>query len=160
MENEEPYSSTKIRVLLQNGEPAKAASMLGRYWEIEGRVESGSGLGRELGFPTANLSLGEHLHPKPGIYAVRAGIDEGGDTAWQAGVGYFGTRPTFAGEGFLFEVYFFDGTPDLYGKHLRVQLIDFLREDATFADAESLQRQMKEDVARAREVLAKAGDPA
>lgn len=159
-EGGEAYSSTKIRTLLQNGAPAEAASLLGRYWEIEGRVEAGSGLGRELGFPTANIALGDHLQPKPGIYAVRAGIDEGKDTAWQEGVAYLGTRPTFAGTTLLFEVYFFDETLDLYGKHLRVQLIDYLREDATFEDAEALKHQMKEDAARARAILAKAGDPA
>ncbi|MCE2510357.1 MAG: bifunctional riboflavin kinase/FAD synthetase [Alphaproteobacteria bacterium] len=157
---EEPYSSTKIRTLLQNGEPAKAAAMLGHYWEIEGRVEAGSGLGHELGFPTANIALGDHLQPKLGIYAVRAGIDEGAETVWRDGAGYFGTRPTFSGAGLFFEVYFFDGNPDLYGKHLRVRLIGYLREDTTFEDAETLQHQMTEDVARAREVLAKAGDPA
>ncbi len=159
-EKGEAYSSTKIRTLLQNGAPAEAASLLGRYWEIEGRVEAGSGLGRELGFPTANIAMGDHLRPKPGIYAVRAGIDEGKDTTWQEGVAYLGTRPTFGGTNLLFEVYFFDGTLDLYGKHLRVQLIGYLREDATFEDAEALKHQMKEDAARAREVLAKAGDPA
>jgi len=156
----EVYSSTKIRALLQNGAPEEAALLLGRYWEIEGRVETGSGLGRELGFPTANFALGDHLQPKPGIYAVRAGVDEGKNTVWQESVAYLGTRPTFGGTTMLFEVYFFDGTPDLYGKRLRVQLIGYLREDETFEDAEALKRQMKKDAVQAREILAKTGDPA
>ncbi len=154
------YASTAIREYLWKGEPAKAARLLGRPWEIEGRVEEGAGRGRGLGFPTANLALGDHLHPKAGIYAVRAGVDAGLATVWRKGVAYLGTRPTFGAGNLLLEVHFFDAAPDLYGKHLRVQMIEFLREDATFEDGDHLRRQMEEDAKRAREVLAAADDPA
>jgi len=160
MTNGEAYSSTKIRDHLREGRPDQAARLLGHFWEVAGRVEPGAGLGRDLGFPTANLALGDHLHPKAGIYAVRAGIDAGPDTLWQDGVAYLGTRPTFGGGTKLLEVHFFAAQETLYGKHLRVQFLAYLREDATFADAEALQRQMAEDRRRAGEVLAKAGDPA
>src|SRR5262249_8218778 len=71
----EPYSPTRVREHLRAGRPQNAARLLGRPWEIEGRVEHGEKLGRKLGFPTANLSLGEYLEPAHGIYAVKAGID-------------------------------------------------------------------------------------
>ncbi|PCJ59345.1 MAG: riboflavin biosynthesis protein RibF [Rhodospirillaceae bacterium] len=156
----DPFSSTKIRDHLRHGRPGEAAKLLGRYWEITGRVEHGAGLGRDLGFPTANLALGDHLRPKAGIYAVRAGCDAGKDTVWQDGVAYLGTRPTFDGQSLRLEVNFFNAPGTLYGKQLRVQLIAYLREDATFADAETLKLQMAKDRAQAFEVLAKTTDPA
>ena len=156
----EAFSSTKIRDHLRQGQPDEAAKLLGRYWEITGRVEHGAGLGRDLGFPTANLALGNHLHPKAGIYAVRAGCDAGKGTHWQDGVAYLGTRPTFNGRSLRLEVNFFEDPGMLYSKQLRVQLIAYLREDATFADAETLTLQMAKDQKLAVEVLAKAPDPA
>lgn len=160
VEGGEICSSTRIRDHLREGRPVDAAHLLGRPWEIAGQVETGAGLGRELGFPTANLALGDHLHPKSGIYAVRAGIDAGPATHWQDGVAYLGTRPTFGGGNLLLEVHLFETAGTLYGKPLRVQMIAYLREDATFADAQALKLQMTEDRRRAGEVLAKTGDPA
>ena len=75
-----------------------AAFVLGRAWEIEGRVEPGARLGRNLGFPTANLHLGDYLRPRLGAYAVRAGIDTGLSTVWHDGVANLGRRPTVGGE--------------------------------------------------------------
>src|SRR5581483_9466617 len=89
----ETYSSTRVREHLRAGRPEDAARLLGRPWEIEGRVEHGERLGRRLGFPTANLALGEYLEPARGIYAVKAGLDEGLATRWRDGVASLGTRP-------------------------------------------------------------------
>jgi riboflavin kinase/FMN adenylyltransferase len=150
-------ASRHIRELLAEGRPIQAAKLLGRYWEIEGRVEHGDALGRTLGFPTANLPLGDYQRPKAGIYAVRAGIDEGAQTVWHDGVASLGWRPTFAGQDLRFEAHLFDFSGDLYGKHLRVALIEYLREERKFDGADALIVQMNKDAAEARAVLA---DPA
>jgi riboflavin kinase/FMN adenylyltransferase len=83
----EPFSSTRVREALAAGDPLAAAAHLGRPWEIEGRVEHGDRRGHGLGFPTANLPLGDYLQPALGIYAIEAGIDEGPGTTWRDGVG-------------------------------------------------------------------------
>lgn len=147
-------ASRRIRELLAAGKPGEAARLLGRFWDIEGRVEQGDQLGRKLGFPTANVALGEHQRPKPGIYAVRAGIDEGAATVWHNGVASLGWRPTFGGQDLRFEVHLFDFTGDLYGRHLRVTLVGYLREELKFDGAEPLIAQMHQDAAQARALLA------
>jgi len=162
----EAYSSTAIRDYLKAGDPNRAASLLGRYWEIEGRVQEGAKLGRALGFPTANISLGDSLEPAYGIYAVSAGIDQGDDTVWRPGVANLGVRPTIE-DGHkepLLEVYLFDFDGDLYGQHMRVALVDYLRPEWKFDDLTALKVQMLEDERRARVILAderwQAGWPA
>ncbi len=153
-------ASRRIRELLADGRPAEAATLLGRFWEIEGRVEHGDKLGRTLGFPTANVALGEQQRPKPGIYAVRAGIDEGANTVWHDAVASLGWRPTFAGQDLRFEVHLFDFTGDLYNRHLRVKLIGYLRPELKFDGAEALIAQMRKDAVDARALLAKVGEDA
>ena len=120
------YSSTAVRQALKTGEPRRATALLGRPWEIEGRVEHGDERGRQLGFPTANIGLGDYLRPAFGVYAVEAGIDLGAATEWYPGVANLGRRPTVAGQVERLEVHLFDFEGDLYGRHLRVRLIDFL----------------------------------
>jgi len=150
----EVYSSSRIRHLIATGEPRAAARLLGRPFEIEATVETGDRLGRELGFPTANLRLRETLHPAFGIYAAQAMIDG----IWRDSVVSLGIRPTVADRGVLLEVHVFDFGGDLYGKALRVRLIDYLRPEAKFPDLEALKRQIAEDcrVARTRLALAAA----
>ncbi|MCC7168545.1 MAG: bifunctional riboflavin kinase/FAD synthetase [Rhodospirillales bacterium] len=149
-----PYSSTAVRACLMSERPAAAAALLGHYWEIEGRVEGGDRRGRQLGFPTANIRLGEFLHPSPGGYVVRAGIDKGGATVWHDGVANFGRRPTFDKKDLILEVHLFDFAGDLYGKHLRVQLIEFLRPEEKFESLDALKAAIVEDCARAKRILA------
>ncbi len=149
----EAYSSTGIRDYLTAGNPTRAALLLGRYWEIEGRVQSGAKLGRELGFPTANIALGEVLEPAYGVYAVRAGVDRGGQTVWHPGVANIGIRPMIEGDEPLLEVHLFDFDEDLYGQHMRVALVDYLRPEMTFDDMETLRVQIVEDSRRARVIL-------
>ncbi len=149
----EAYSSTGIRDYLKAGNPTRAALLLGRYWEIEGRVQAGDKLGRKLGFPTANIALGDVLEPAYGVYAVRAGIDRGEQTVWHAGVANLGVRPMVDGEDPLLEVHLFDLDEDLYGQHMRVALVDYLRPELTFEDLEAMRAQMVEDSRRARVIL-------
>ncbi|MEX1204991.1 MAG: bifunctional riboflavin kinase/FAD synthetase [Dongiaceae bacterium] len=155
----EPFSSTRAREALAAGDPLAAAAQLGRPWEIEGRVERGDRRGHGLGFPTANLPLGDYLQPALGIYAIEAGIDEGRGTTWRGGVGYVGRRPTFAGERVLLEAHLFDFAGDLYGRHLRVAFVDFIRADATFDDVRQLRAQIAADAAEARRRLAAYDGP-
>lgn len=152
-----PVSSTLIRDLLRGGHPAEATAALGRPWEVEGHVQPGDKRGRQLGFPTANLDLEGYLLPKYGVYAVRAAID-GGDAAhpphWIAGVANLGLRPTIGDGKVLLEVHLFDFEGDLYGKLVRVQLIDFLRPEQRFDGLDALRAQIDLDSRRAREILA------
>lgn len=148
------YSSTAVRQALKTGEPRRATALLGRPWEIEGRVEHGDERGRQLGFPTANIGLGDYLRPAFGVYAVEAGIDLGAATEWYPGVANLGRRPTVAGQVERLEVHLFDFEGDLYGRHLRVRLIDFLRPEKKFDGLDALRAQIAQDLARAREILA------
>lgn len=157
---EERFSSTNVRTVLRDGKPREAARMLGRYWEIEGRVESGDKRGRQLGFPTANVPYRDYLHPKKGVYAIRAGVDLGAETVWHSGVANFGNRPTFDKTDVLLEAHLFDTSEDLYGKHLRVALIDYIREERKFDGLEALKAQIKADSDIARHMLAYEGFPA
>jgi riboflavin kinase/FMN adenylyltransferase len=147
------YSSTLVREALRAGRPAEAARLLGRDWEIEGRVEQGDHRGRLLGFPTANLALEEYLQPANGVYAVRAGIDRGDATDWRPGVANFGRRPTFDKSEPLLEVHLLDWSGDLYGKHLRVALVDYLRPERKFPSPEALRQQIAIDCQEARRRL-------
>ena len=147
------YSSSNARELLAAGRCADAARLLGRYWEIAGRVEHGDQRGRTIGFPTANVAHGEYLHPAKGVYAVRAGIDQGTETVWHDGVANFGNRPTFDKKDVLLEVHLFDFNGDLYGRDLRVALIDYLRPERKFDGIAALKAQLETDRDTARRVL-------
>jgi len=147
------YSSTRIRDLLVAGDPRAAAVLLGRFWEIEGRVERGDARGRTIGFPTANLLLDDHLRPAAGVYAVRGGVEEGGSTLWYDGVANLGQRPTFGGSDLRLEAHLFGFDRDIYGRHLRVALIEHLRPERKFPGIDALKAQIAEDAARAQALL-------
>ncbi|MCR6630023.1 MAG: bifunctional riboflavin kinase/FAD synthetase [Magnetospirillum sp.] len=148
------YSSTRVREFLVAGRPGEAAELLGHYWEVEGRVEHGDARGRTIGFPTANFALSEYQRPATGVYAVRAGVDLGGGTIWHDGVANFGRRPTFDKTDEVLEVHLLDADVDLYGKHLRVALIDYLRPEMKFSGLAALRAQIEADVVAARALLA------
>ena len=147
------FASTDIRVMIRRGQVDLAAQALGRIWEIEARVQHGDSRGEAMGFPTANMPLGGALHPGPGIYAVRVGIADSGAMKWHDAAAYIGTRPTFAGEAMLLEVYLFDYSDDLYDRRLRVAFVGAVRKDQTFDSPELLKIQMAADCERAREIL-------
>jgi riboflavin kinase/FMN adenylyltransferase len=146
----EIYSSTRIRESLRHGWAREAAGLLGHQWEIEGRVELGDQRGRTIGFPTANVALGEHLRPRFGVYAVRALVDG----TWRNGVANLGKRPTFGKLQENFEVHLFDFTGDLYGQVIRVALVDFIRAEMKFSGLDALKAQIAADGERARGILA------
>jgi riboflavin kinase / FMN adenylyltransferase len=131
--------------------------LLGRPWEIDGRVEQGDRRGRTIGFPTANIELADYLRPAAGVYAVRAAI--GRDGAWQDGVANLGLRPTFGGSDLRLEVHLLDFAGDLYGRHLRVAFVDYIRAERKFAGLDALKAQIATDAMQARAMLAAARAP-
>jgi len=143
-------SSTRIRQALHDGNITEANEMLGWHWAIEGEVIHGDKRGREIGFPTANIPLGDTLCPAHGIYAVWVDI---GDGKWLPGAANIGLRPMFALAKPLLEVYLLDWSGDLYGKTLKVRPVKHLRPEAKFEGLEALKAQIAKDCAAARDVL-------
>lgn len=144
-----PVSSTRIRRLLQDGYPERAALLLGRPYAVRGEVVHGDARGRTIGFPTANIALGRHLEPQRGVYAVATQI--GGKL--YKGVANIGLRPTVGGTESRLEAYFFEFEGDLYGQELAVQLRCFIRPEQKFPSFEALKAQINRDVAHARRML-------
>jgi len=145
-----PFSSTAVREALVGGRPEDATEVLGRPWEITGRVVSGDQRGRNIGYPTANLLLSDFLRPAFGVYAVRVAIDGPGQPDWMDGVANLGIRPTVDGREERLEVHILDRAPMLYGRCLRVRLLYFLRGERRFDTVEILKEQIAADVAAAR----------
>ncbi|MET0245204.1 MAG: bifunctional riboflavin kinase/FAD synthetase, partial [Sphingomonas sp.] len=144
------FSSSRIRDYLREGRPRDAAYLLTRPFAVEGEVIHGAKLGRELGYPTANMLLGSYLRPAYGIYAVHGRLPDG---RVLNGVANLGIRPSIEPPEELLESYFFDFSGDLYGQTIEVQLIEFLRPEAKFNSLDALKVQMDADAARARELL-------
>ena len=149
-----PVSSGPIRAALAAGRLDDAAEFLGYPWFVSGTVIHGDKRGRELGFPTANLWLDPACALRHGIYAVRAAIAG----RRYDGVASFGRRPMFDSGAVLLEIFVFDFSGDLYGANIDVAFIAWLRDEAMFASAADLMRQMKEDSRLAREALARVDD--
>lgn len=146
-----PISSTRIRRLLQDGYPDRASADLGRAWAIRGVVAHGDKRGRTIGFPTANVPLGQHLEPARGVYAVRVTLPDG---TIVPGVANIGRRPTVNdGPESRVEAHLFDWSGDLYGQDVAVALLAFLRPERKFSGLEELKAQIAQDGQRAREML-------
>jgi riboflavin kinase/FMN adenylyltransferase len=150
----ERVSSSAIRAALAAGDLKKAERLLGRPYSMVGRVVLGQQLGRNLGFPTANLRLGRKRTPLQGIFAVRVHGIEGLPDA--PGVASLGTRPTVGGTVPLLEAHVFDYDGDLYGREIEVEFVAKLREEVHFASLDELVVQMNEDAAQARAVLGRS----
>jgi riboflavin kinase / FMN adenylyltransferase len=146
----ERISSSGVRAALACGDFARAQRWLGRPWSMRGRVMPGKRLGRDLGFPTANLSLERRRAPVEGIFAVRV---HGAGQGALAGVASLGTRPTVDGSRKLLEAHVFDFDDDLYGREIEVEFVAKLREEKCFATLEALTAQMQRDASAARRIL-------
>ncbi|MCU0840647.1 MAG: bifunctional riboflavin kinase/FAD synthetase [Thiobacillaceae bacterium] len=144
-------SSTAVREALAVGDMALAAQLLGRPYSISGRVVGGDRLGRQIGYPTANIQLKHNRPPVTGIFAVHTQGLEAPD--WP-GVASLGTRPTVHANGKpTLEVHLFNFDRSIYRAHLRVEFLHKLRDEARFPDLPSLIRQIDRDAAQARELL-------
>jgi riboflavin kinase/FMN adenylyltransferase len=152
--------SGAVRGALAASDFALAARLLGRPYTMRGRVVRGEQLGRQLGFPTANLRLRRRATPLGGIFAVRArarGPDQGsnpGEAPALAGVASLGTRPTVGGRELLLEVHVFDFAGDLYGRELEVEFVARLRDELRFDSVDAMVEQIHRDAVAARALLA------
>lgn len=158
-------SSSAVRAALAAGELAAAAAMLGRPLRMEGHVVRGRQLGRQLGYPTANLRIRARPSAVGGVFAVfaracgRRGHGQG-DKSWMPAVSSIGWRPTIGGTEPLLEVHIFDFDGDLYGQRLEVEFVAKLRDEAHFASMEQLVAQMRRDEIQARTILTRSEQPA
>lgn len=147
-------SSTNIRQALTDGRPRDAAAMLGHWHRIEGVVIGGEQRGRELGYPTANMSI-DGLHPpKLGVYAVLVDVQDGPHKGSYHGAASLGVRPMFGENTANLETFLFDFKGDLYGSTLSVALVDYLRPELKFDGLEALITQMDADCDQSRAILA------
>jgi riboflavin kinase/FMN adenylyltransferase len=149
--NGERISSGRIREALIAGDSATATHMLSRDYAIEGIVQDGDRRGRELGYPTANMVLGDYQRPRYGIYAVRVALEDGAE---HPGVASLGVRPTFDPPEELLETHLLDFDADLYGRKIEVALHAFIRDEKKFDDIGALVTHMRRDEAQARHLLA------
>ncbi len=145
-------SASRVRSAIQGGHMADANELLGWDWFIEGTVEHGNKRGREIGFPTANVQLGETIHPSYGIYATM--IQIGNETIWRPAATNIGIRPMFKVETGLVEAFIFDFQGDLYGQTVRVRPLRKIRDEMAFASLDDLILQMNKDCADIRKICA------
>ncbi|MFT4730236.1 MAG: riboflavin kinase/FMN adenylyltransferase [Granulosicoccus sp.] len=147
----ERISSTCIRQHLSDGQLDAAASLLGRPYRISGRVIHGEKVGRQLGFPTANVALGDHRPPLLGVFAVMANNVETGQSV--PAVANLGERPTIGGRKLLLEVHALDRSVHWYGHHLSVDFVAQLRKEIRFASLDELKAQIAKDADAARQLM-------
>lgn len=151
----ERVSSTLVRRALENGQLQQAEKLLGQPYSLSGRVAHGEKIGREIGFPTANIHLHRLYTPVLGVFAV---LVHGLGVAPLQGAANVGSRPTVNGSQVLLEVYLFDFNQDIYGRHVRVEFVKKIRDEAKFATIEAMRLQIVEDVMRARSILNEVSD--
>ena len=152
----EPVSSSRIRRALQRGDCDTATALMTRPFAVEGLVQHGDKVGRTIGFPTANVDLGKYLRPAYGIYAVRGVLppDASGERRVLDGAANIGVRPSFDPPKELLEPHFFDFSGDLYGQHIEVEFVRFIRPEAKFDGLDELTAQIAADCDEARQILA------
>jgi riboflavin kinase / FMN adenylyltransferase len=147
-------SSSRVREYLLEGRVDAAHRLLGRYFDLDGRVVPGKGRGRAIGYPTANVDSPNELRPAAGVYAVRTRL--GDEREWRPGAANIGVKPTFGGTNVTIEVHLLDFAGDLYGRAVRVQFLARLRAEQRFSSVEELVAQIGRDVVAARAAIARA----
>ncbi len=150
----ERVSSSRIRACLAAGDLRQARQLLGRPYSLCGRVVHGEKLGRELGFPTANLPVRRRVSPLRGIFVVQAQLSHG---AVRPGVASLGTRPTVNGRETLLEVHMLEPAGDLYGQRMRVFFLKHLRDEQRFASVDLMREQIARDAQAARDYFSQPG---
>ena len=149
----EEISSSTIRKFLKQGLPKKATEMLGKEYQITGKVEKGFQRGRDLGFPTINITFNDTLIPKYGVYAVIVMILSGDKRGMYYGAASIGERPTFGKNIPNLEVHLLDFSGDLYEEMVNISLVEYQREEVAYKDQVSLVTQMKKDCNLSRKIL-------
>ena len=143
-------SSTLIRNYLQIGKLKKANNLLNRNWSIIGKVQRGKQLGKQLGFPTANIDIKNYIIPKKGVYAVKTRINN--NEKCIKGIANLGYRPTFNGKKILLEVHLFKFSKNIYNKYLTVEFLKFIRKEKKFKNIDQLKKQIKIDLLNAKKI--------
>ena len=153
-EGDDALSSSAIRQALRLGDIDRANDILGWPWEMRGVVQKGDQRGRQLGYPTANVPLGDILHPSYGVYATFVKIlEDGPDSPWLPSATNIGIRPMFAVPVGQVETYIFDFNRDIYSKTLCIRPVRRLRGEAKFESLDALISQITQDCAEARKIL-------
>jgi riboflavin kinase/FMN adenylyltransferase len=145
------YATSTARALLQAGQVKAAANILGRPWAVRGVIAHGDARGRTIGFPTANIAMGDYLRPLYGVYAVRGRRLKDGMVL--DGVANFGRRPTVDGTREWLETHFFDFSADIYGEEWEISLIDLIRSEQRFDGLAQLTAAIKQDCEKARQII-------
>ncbi len=152
-----PVSSTAVREAVRCGKVERAADFLGRPWSVAGKVMKGKSRGHKMGFPTANLKLGDYVQPARGVYAVYAQLFNSPKTRL-SGVLNYGIRPTFGGaRDACFETHLFDFKKNIYKKKIEIFFLKRLREEKKFSSELALKKQIKKDIQRAKSTLKQKG---
>ena len=147
-----PVHSTRIRQALAHGALHCSSQLLGRPYTLMGHVVHGDGRGKEIGFPTANIDTQNQMCPPNGVYAIRAKLEH----RWLEGVLNIGVRPTFNGTTVQVESHFFDFDETIYGKPIEIVLVEKIRSERKFPNAETLVQQIQRDITDAAKILAEA----
>jgi riboflavin kinase/FMN adenylyltransferase len=144
-------SSSKIRDLLKKGNVSLANTMLSRNFSIEGKVISGEKLGQQIGFPTANIVIEDtyKLLPQDGVYAVMVSDKD----YKNRGTLYIGKRPTVEGKKRTVEIYLHDYSGDLYGRYLKIDFLDYIRNEKKFNSLDELRKNIKKDINKAEDII-------
>jgi len=145
-------SSTKVRELIGTGDLRAAARLLGRYHFLSGQVVRGRERGRTIGYPTANLASETECIPPDGVYAARVILSDGAYPS----IANIGMRPTFSESARSIEAHIFDFTRDIYGTRIKLELIERIRPERKFDNADALKAQIALDLSKAREILSAA----
>lgn len=145
-------SSTKVREAIAAGDLRGAARLLGRYHFLRGPVVRGRERGRTIGFPTANLASETECIPPDGVYATRVILDDGAYPA----IANIGMRPTFSESERSIEAHIFDFTRDIYGMRIKLELVERIRAERKFDNADALKAQIALDLSKVREILSAA----
>tara|TARA_B100000963_G_scaffold347607_1_gene354150 strand:+ start:1593 stop:2516 length:924 start_codon:yes stop_codon:yes gene_type:complete len=143
-------SSTLIRKYIEKGNVEKVKKILGRNWEIIGKVERGRSLGKKIGFPTCNIDIKNYKIPKLGVYAVKIHFK---DKKSKNGIANIGFRPTFNQKKLVLEVNIFNFSGNLYNKNLSIEFIKFIRSEKKFKGIEELKKQIKVDTKKVKKIF-------
>lgn len=149
--NNDKIGSTQIRLALDEGKLDLATYLLGRNYQIRGKVIHGRGMGKQLGFPTANIDFTNYYLPKRGVYLTKILVDG----KYYDGVTNIGKKPTFKDQAISLETYIFDLDRDLYGQYITIEFIEFMRDEIKYSNKEALVNQINKDVKNAKLLILK-----
>ena len=147
------YSSTNIRKLISSGNVKLAKNFLGNNFSITSKVIKGDQRGRKIGVPTANLNINEYVAPKYGVYAIEASFLKNSKKRTLKGIANFGIRPTFHKNTEILEVHLFRFKLNIYNSLLKVDFVEFIRNEKKFSGVEALKKQLKSDISKAQKIL-------